>query len=296
MRLSKMQANLMLLACAVIWGFGYVVVKAAINAHVPAGLMVGIRGLIYMGLAYLFFHQAINHMKKRDFWVGFIAGAVNFVAYLVQTIGLQYTTPSNNAFLTAIYVVIVPFIMWLWQRQRPERRSYIAIALCLLGMVFLTNMIQVGLHFQLGDFLTVVSAFIYAAQIVYFGSSAADASPWVISFMLGLTQAVGGLAWSVCFEISTYHAINWPQAIMPLLVLGVLSSFGAQTLQVVGQRFTDPTPAGLILMTEAMFGSFFSVLLGFEPITANLVIGGALIISALLLTQLDFKKIQLPRR
>lgn len=72
----------------------------------------------------------------------------------------------------------------------------------------------------------------------------------------------------------------------PVIVLGILSSFAGQTLQIVAQRYTNPTPAGLILMTEAFFGSLFSVMLGFEPFTMNLLIGGGLITAAELVMQL----------
>ncbi len=68
-----------------------------------AGLINAIRGFIYAGLAYAFFHKTINQMTKRDLKIGLIAGGINFLGYQLQTIGLMYTTPANNAFLTAIY-------------------------------------------------------------------------------------------------------------------------------------------------------------------------------------------------
>ncbi|WP_252898549.1 EamA family transporter [Secundilactobacillus odoratitofui] len=82
-------------------------------------------------------------------------------------------------------------------------------------------------------------------------------SPLSLSFMLGLTQGTFGLIWSLLFEHATYGVINWQAGLWPVIVLGILSSFGAQTLQIVGQRYTDPVPAGVILMTESMFGSIF---------------------------------------
>ncbi|WP_225048032.1 DMT family transporter [Lacticaseibacillus kribbianus] len=290
MTITKTRANAMLGVAAIIWGSGYLFTKLATNAGMPAGLINGIRELIFAALAGLFFHRAVARMTRQDFLVGLIAGAINFLGFQLQTIGLAYTTPANNAFLTAIYVIFVPFICWLLFRERPDRKSYVAIAICVLGMAILTDVFGHGLSLHLGDLLTLASAVFYALQIVYFGTAPAESSPWALAFMLGVTQAVFGLVWSGLFERGAYLAIDWRAGLWPVVVLGILSSFGAQTLQVVGQRFTDPTPAGLILMTESLFGSLFSVALGFEPFTLNLLVGGALILLALLVMQLGFRR------
>lgn len=286
----------MLLVAAVIWGSGYLFSKQATNAGMHAGTINAIRGLIYAALAYLFFHKAINKMNKVDLRIGLTAGLINFLGYQIQTIGLMYTTPAHNAFLTAIYVVIIPFIVWVFFHKRPEPKSYLAILICMIGMVYLTNLLGQGFTIHIGDLLTIISAIFYALQIVYFGMTATDSDPWILSFMLGVCQGGFGLIWSLLFEHNTYVTTDWKAGLLPVVILGIISSFGAQTLQVVGQRFTDPTPAGIILMTESMFGSIFSVLFGFEHFTTNLLIGGSLIIIALLIMQLDFRKMWQLRR
>lgn len=296
MTISKGRANFMLLMAAIIWGSGYLFSKQATNANMHAGTINAIRGLIYAGLAYLFFHRAINHMTKVDLRIGLTAGIINFLGYQIQTIGLMYTTPANNAFLTAIYVVIIPFIVWLFFHKRPEKKAYPAILICMVGMIFLTNLVNRGFQMHIGDLLTIVSSFFYALQIVYFGMTATDSNPWILSFMLGITQGVFGSIWSLLFEHNTYASVDWKAGIVPVIILGILSSFGAQTLQVVGQHYTDPTPAGIILMTESMFGSIFSVMFGFQPFTMNLLIGGVLIIIALLIMQVDFRKMWQKRK
>lgn len=290
MRVTKTRANLMLLLAAIIWGAGYIFSKMATNAHMQAGLINAIRGFVYAGLAFIFFHKAIFKMTGVDFRIGLTAGFINFLGYQFQTWGLKSTTPSNNAFLTAIYVVMIPFIVWVLFHRRPELKSYVAILIAMVGMMFLTNVLQHGFTLHIGDLLTIISAFFYALQIVYFSMRTTSTSPLSLSFMLGLTQGTFGLIWSLLFEHATYGVINWQAGLWPVIVLGILSSFGAQTLQIVGQRYTDPIPAGVILMTESMFGSIFSVVLGFEPFTSNLLIGGSLIVVALLIMQLNFKQ------
>jgi drug/metabolite transporter (DMT)-like permease len=296
MKLSKTQANLVLTLTAIIWGSGYIFTKMATNAHMPAGLINGFRGLIYAALVLLFFGKVIRHMTRSEFRIGLVAGVINLVAYQLQTISLQYTTPGDNAFLTATYVVIIPFIMWLVFHETPASKSFLAIAICMVGVMELTGIFNHGFNFQLGDILVILSAVFYAIQIVYFGSTAASINPWITAFMLGLVQGIGGFAWSGVFEHSTYAAINWQAALLPVIILGILSSFGAQSLQLIGQKFTDPTPAGLIMMTESVFGSIFSVAFGFEAFTTNLLLGGVLIIMAIVLMQVDFRKFYITRQ
>lgn len=291
MKLTKLQANLALTLTAVIWGAGYIFSKQATNAHMPAGMINGLRGTIYAILVLLFFPKVIRHMTKKEFRIGLIAGILNLAAYQLQTVGLIYTTPGNNAFLTAIYVVLIPFIMWIVFRDAPAPKSYLAIAICVLGMLVLTGVFQHGLTIHFGDILVIASAFLYAGQIVYFGSVAASINPWIVAFMLGACQAVGGFLITFTTETAVFAQINWHAAIAPIIILGVLSSFGAQSLQLIGQKFTDPTPAGLIMMTESVFGSLFSVLFGFEPFTMNLLAGGLLILVAILIMQLDFRRL-----
>lgn len=296
MKLSKTQANLVLTLTAIIWGSGYIFTKMATNAHMPAGLINGFRGLIYAALVLLFFGKVIRYMTRSEFRIGLVAGVINLVAYQLQTISLQYTTPGDNAFLTATYVVIIPFIMWLVFHETPAPKSFLAIAICMVGVMELTGIFNHGFNFQLGDILVILSAVFYAIQIVYFGSTAASINPWITAFMLGLVQGIGGFTWSGVFEHGTYAAINWQAALLPVIILGILSSFGAQSLQLIGQKFTDPTPAGLIMMTESVFGSIFSVAFGFEAFTTNLLLGGVLILMAIVLMQVDFRKFYITRQ
>lgn len=226
-------------------------------------------------------------MRKVDIKVGFIAGIINFLGYQLQAVGLKYTTPSNSAFLTATYIVMIPFVLLFISKKIPEYKSITAILICFIGTLFLTNTISNGFSFQLGDSLTLVSAIFYALQIVYFSSTAANFNPFVIAFLLGVVQAIGSGLWSILFESQTYNQIDWSSAILPVIILGIVASFGGQTLQVVGQKYTDATSSGLILMTESLFGSLFSVFLGFESLTSNLLIGGSLITLSILLMQIN---------
>lgn len=289
MKLSKTQANMALLLVAFIWGTSYTFIKQAIAAQMPPGVINTFRGLIFAALIYLFFHKIINSMTRVEFRIGLFAGIINCIVLQVQTVGLQYTTPSNSSFLTATYVVILPFVTWLVYRKQPPVKSYLSISLCIVGMIYLTGVADNGLHIQLGDLLSVLAAFALSVQIVYYGSVATGARPQIVAFMLGITQAVISIPYSLIFERDVFQLINWSHAILPVIILGATASFAAQTIQITCQKYTDTVTTGLILVTESLFASLVSVFFGVEQLTKKLIIGGTIIILALVVMQFNFE-------
>lgn len=288
--MKKYQANGILLLTALLWGGGYLLIKQALLADMPAGMINALRGFIFVALIFICFFKRILRMKRNEFKTGAIAGLLYFLCIQTQTSGLKYTTPSNSAFITSLYIVVIPFIAWLLFKQKPARQTYWAIAFCLVGMFFITNMVETGLHIRLGDFLTLLSAFCCAIWIIYYSRSMSEKDPINIAFALGFTQFLISMGWSLLFERSQYTLIQWHKAIVPILLLGIFVSFIGQTLQIIGQQHADSTISGLLLMTEAIFSALFSVVFGFEKLNSNLLIGGCFIILGLMICQIDVKK------
>ncbi|MEC0206583.1 DMT family transporter [Paenibacillus lautus] len=295
MKLSKTHANLALIIVAFLWGTSFTFIKQAIAAGMPPGLINTFRGLIFALLIYLFFYKIINKMTCTEFRVGLFAGVINCIVLQLQSVGLKYTTPSHSAFLTAMYVVILPFVTWLVFRKQPAKKSCISIALCLLGMAYLTGIVEGGFHIQLGDWLSVLAALALSFQIVYYGHFATGARPQIVAFMLGITQLIISGIYSLFFEGEGYQLINWSHAIIPVIILGVSASFLAQTLQIYSQKYTDVVTTGLILMTESLFASVVSISFGIEQLTNRLIIGGILIIIGLLTIQFNMQWLKIKK-
>ncbi|MCV4231032.1 DMT family transporter [Virgibacillus sp. LDC1] len=289
MKLSKTQANLALIIVAFLWGTSFTFIKQAIAAGMPPGLINSLRGLIFTLLIYLFFFRIINKMTRTEFRVGVFAGLINCIVLQLQSSGLKFTTPSHSAFLTAMYVVILPFVTWLIFRKKPAKKSYISIVLCLVGMAYLTGVIDDGFHVQLGDWLSVLAALALSFQIVYYGHFATGARPQIVAFMLGMTQLIVSGVYSLIFESEGYEFIDWSHAVIPLIILGVSASFVAQTLQIYSQKYTDVITTGLILMTESLFASVVSIAFGIEHLTNRLIVGGIFIITGLLIIQFNIQ-------
>ncbi len=282
-------ANILLLITSVFWGSGFVVTKIALDANVSAGLINFARGLLFVVCVLLFFYKKIVKMSFKDFKVGLIAGLLNFGGFITQTIGVIYTTPSNNAFISATYVVIVPFIAWTIYGKKFQAKSLVSIGICLIGMVIMTGIMSEEISINVGDICTLICAFFYAGSIVYLGYSASTADFSVVAFMLAAVQSVGGFIFYLIAEKGQFSDIHWSDALVPLLYMGIICSFVGQTLQVIAQKHTSATSAGLIMMLESVFGSIFSITFGFEPFTLKLVVGGTIILLSILMMEVEIK-------
>lgn len=283
------RANRNLLLVAFMWGTSYTFIKMAIAGNMPPSVINTLRGIISAILVYVFFRKVVQTMTWKEFKIGAVCAIFNFVVVQLQSTGLEYTTPSNSSFITSIYVILLPFIAWLFFKRVPPLKIYLSIVLCIIGMIFLTGIISTGLRFHMGDFLTVLSAIFYALQMTYYGYATKNARPQVLAFQLGFVQAICGLLYSFTIDFGKLSQINWSVAIGPVIYLGVIATFAAQVIQMMSQKYTDTVTAGLVLMTESLFASIVSVVFHVESLTQHLIIGGSLIIMATLVAQFDIR-------
>lgn len=290
-KMSKRTANAMLLFLSALWGSRFIATKIALDANVTAGFINFMRGLIFAILTLPFFHKKIFKMTFCDFKIGLFAGLLNFGGYIAQTVGMKYTTPSNNAFISSTYVVILPVIALVAYKKPLKIKSFISIAFCILGMSILTGIMTKEFRINLGDVYSLVCAFFYACSIAYLSYGVQKTDAAIVAFMLAMVQATGGLGYFIIYEGGQLVEVNWKYAILPLLYMGIICSFVSQTMQVFAQRHTSATSAGLIMMLEGLFGSLFSVAFGFESFTSSMAVGGTIIMIALLLMEVDFKQV-----
>ena len=156
-------AKPMLFAAAFIWGSSFFIMKDALDA-LPVQYLLAIRFTVGAVLLGLLCWKKWKSFTPDYLWRGAIIGGFLWLAYSVQTYGLALTTPSKNAFLTAVYCVLVPFLYWAFARVRPDRYNVLAAVLCVagVGLVSLTGDLTVNP----GDGLTLICAVFYAAHIV----------------------------------------------------------------------------------------------------------------------------------
>lgn len=278
--------TLLLFVVAAIWGSGFIASQMALDANASPEFIMFVRfTLAALIVLAAFGKQLCQRMKKKDLLPGMLVGVFLFLGFYIQIIALQYTTPSNNAFITASNVVMVPFIWWAISKKRPENKIFVASVLCLAGIAILSIKWSVGLQFSPGDLLTLLCAFLFACQIAATGKCAEKMDTVVLVFLQFAVAAV--LACAVFFITDRdFSAFASPTGLGSVVYLAVFSTCLCFFLQTAAQRYVSSSKAALVLSTESLFGSLFSVIIGYDPLTLAMVVGGTVMMLSLLLTEL----------
>ena len=295
--MKKIQANILLLVVAVIWGGGFIFVEILLNAGMPAGMITMLRGLVFALCTFVLFFKHIVKMTFADFKVGITAGITNGLGFLLQAIGQSYTSPSHAALITVIYVVMVPVFCWIFYRIRPKIKTAISVFLCVLGAIVLVNGVDTGFGGKvlLGDFLVFLSAIMFGANMAYLGHSGKETHYGTVSFFMGAVLFLLSLIYVLIFRETYIPKGNVWKIIASVAYLGILSSSLCQILQVVCQRYTSPVSASMIMTLEGFFGGVLALFYS-DTLSWHLVVGGLIIVISLLLHEFDFSALKGKRK
>lgn len=284
-KIMRKLAKPMLFLAAFIWGSSFFIMKDALD-ELPVQYLLAIRFTVGAVLLGLVCWKKWKTFTPDYLWRGAIIGAMLFTAYSVQTYGLTLTTPSKNAFLTAVYCVLVPFLYWIFGQVKPDRFHVLAAVLCVtgVGLVSLTGDLSVNP----GDGLTLICAVFYAMHIV----SVAKVSPGKDIYLLTVFQfafaAVYAWIGGALTETFPAQALAKPEVLLPLAYLAVMATTVALLFQNVGQVWSDPASASVILSLESVFGVLCSVLFAGDEVNGRMLAGFALIFVAVVCSETKF--------
>lgn len=280
--LIKLARPLIVLA-TLIWGSTFVIMKSTLDT-VPTFYLLAFRFTAGAAILGAVFWKKWRLMDRSYLAGGAVMGTFLFAAYSTQTFGLMGTTPGKNAFLTAVYCVIVPFLYWIVSHRAPDKFNVAAALLCItgVGLVSLTSEFSMGW----GDVLTLVSGFVYACHIVAVARNAQGKDIFLLTAVQFAVTAVWAWIFALLFE--EFPLAMTPGALGSLVYLAVAATAGALLFQNVGQKYTPPATAAVLLALEAPFGVGFSVLAGSETLTAPMVMGFVLIFVAILCSETKF--------
>ncbi len=293
MKSKERLADLSLIVVSFLWGAGFIAVQYAIRSGLPVSLIVAMR-FILGGLAVFAIQpKTILGIKKQELITGVVAGVLLYFSFLTQTLGQALSSVSNAAFITAIYVVLVPFIIWIFKGHPPKLKMFILVFTTLIGVFVLTY--QKGqsiISFSVGDLLLILCAIGFAAHIAYLGTKARDFNPISITFLQMMTAGVLGAFVFLAKDMPAAASpdINWHSGIMAVVYLGLISSAVCYFLQTWAQTITSPSKAAIMMSMESVFGSLFSILIGLEAFRVNVPVGGLIIFGSVILSELDLKR------
>ncbi len=293
MRNKNLKGTLQLLLAAFIWGSAFVAQSEGMNFVGPMTFLsvrFFIGGIVLIPL--LVFKRALakrraeyRSFEKSDIkytLVGGIGcGILLTVASGLQQFGIIYTTVSKAGFITTLYVVMVP-LCGLFLKKRVGLGVWMSVFLATAGLYLLC--MTEGLTLSLGDFLVFLCALAYTAQILAVDRFVGKIEPVLLSCIQFLTVGVLSGIPALVLEQPTVEAVI--SAWLPILYAGVLSSGVAFTLQVVAQRYTEPTIAAITMSFESVFAALCGWALLSEKLTLREGIGCAVMFCAIILAQL----------
>lgn len=291
----------MLLAAA-IWGFGFSAQKNLVS--VPPLTVIWSRNIIASIFLFLllplldrirgtkrrlFKKKFIPDFNRRELIGGVFCGIVLGAASAFQQYGIaDGTDAGKSSFITALYVVIVP-IMGIFLKKRPQLNVVIGVALAVVGFYLLC--ISESFTIVPSDLLVLVCAFIFALHIIVidaFGEGTDGVRLSCVQFFVAfLCTLVISLIAEGVDGISLIFATA--PAALSVLYLGLMSSGAAYTLQIVGQKGFDPALASIILSLESVFGVIGGAIVHGEVMSTREYIGCAIVFSAVIISQIDFK-------
>jgi drug/metabolite transporter (DMT)-like permease len=284
---QQLVAKLALLLATLIWGSSFIIMKDALD-DITTYYLLAIRFTGAFVLLGIVFWKKWKHINKEVIIAGFIMGTALIAAYAFQTFGLMDTTPGKNAFLTAGYCILVPFLFWGVAGTRPDKFNVIAAVLCIvgIGLVALDDNLSVGR----GDLLTLVCCVFYALHIVVSAKFTRTMDVMLLTIGQFFFAAMWSWVLAFLFEPPLAVAEMSTEIWMVLGYLCVFATAGALGLQTFGLKYTSPSAGALILSLESVFGVIFSIMVGAEEVTARLLIGFAVIFFAIVVseTKLEF--------
>ncbi len=282
-----MLPKLALFIAAFIWGSSFFIMKDTVDVF-PPYILLGIRFTIASILLGIIFFKRLRQINYDYVRKGAVIGLLLFLAYSTQTIGITETTPGKNAFLTAVYCVIVPFLFWLVDRSKPDRYNFFAALICIsgIGLVALKGDFSIGY----GDAFTLLGGFLYAGHMVSVAKLGKERDPIILTILQFAFAAL--FSWCIGLTFEKFPG-NWEtDNLIGLLYLAIFATAAALLFQNMGQKWTHPSAAAIILSLESVFGVLFSIVFYGEQLTGRLTIGFLMIFIAVVVseTKLSFIK------
>lgn len=300
---KKVTSTLTLTLCAVIWGTALVAQRAGMEDIEPfyysaTRMLIGAFALVLIssltekaqnanrkrkGLPAISPDQQITE-RKIILKGGSACGVIIFFAANTQQIGLVSTGAGKTAFITTLYIVIVPLLA-LFLKQIPNLYNWIGVAFATVGLYFLC--ITESLTIARGDLIILIGALFWALHILFMGHYAPQVN--VAKLVCVQFFIAGFMSLVVALIIETFAWKSFMAALPGILYVGIVSTAVAFTLQALGQKNANPTVASIILSTESFFGAVSGYLILGEALTSREILGCVLMFIAIIVAQLPTK-------
>jgi drug/metabolite transporter (DMT)-like permease len=274
----RLKADVVLLLVAILWGSAFAAQRIA--GQLGSVHLFNAARFLLAGVLLLPFAFRSPWTRAQVGWTC-VAGAVLFAGSALQQAGLQTTTAGNAGFLTSLYVVIVPLVLFLGWRDKPRPQSIVAIALAALGAYLLST--GGSYRIQSGDVLELGGAALWAVHVVLLGKFASRYEP--IAFSSGQLLVASSLSWAAS---GLWESNQFPldsMLLTSILYTAIVSLALGYTLQIWGQKHTPPTDAAILLSLESVFAALTGAVVLQERLNPIQLLGCTIIVVAVLVSQ-----------
>lgn len=282
-------AEAMLLTTTLIWGGTFGATKELLNGGMePMGLLTWRFGIAVIVFCLIFFRTLRRTLDRRTLLIGAILGVLLYGGFGLQTIGLDHTSSSRSGFITALYVVMTPFLQLLFGRNAPAKRVWISVGIVLAGLWMLTTPAEAAsMHFfdgfNIGDLLTLCCALSFALYIVVldrYGKGLGTIP--LTAIQLAVVAVLCGLHFVAA---EPWSAPSTPLDWGLMLFLALLASVFTTWCQTNYQPRTTASRAAIIYTMESVFAAVIGIAILGEEMRTLGYFGGVLIIAGLLLVE-----------
>jgi drug/metabolite transporter (DMT)-like permease len=265
-----------LLATTAVWGGAFLVMKDSLVRQDVYSFLAS-RFILAAAFMLIYKPKSLFGLNRKFIKQAIIAGVLLCFGFIFQTFGLTQTTVSNTGFITGLYLVFTPLIAWMLLKREIFKVQWLAVLVATVGLYFISyNGISVGR----GEILVLISAFLFAGQIVALGEWSNGENTYALTLIQILVSAV------IFFTVSLKDGFQIPPDIevwSAVLYTAFFATFLGFLIQTKAQSVMNATAAGVLLAMETPFALFFGIYFDNDPITLRIISGGTLVLIAMAL-------------
>jgi drug/metabolite transporter (DMT)-like permease len=284
----KLQADLMLAACAIGWGATFVIVKTAL-ADASVFVFLALRFVLAAVLLAVLLARRWREVDAGALRAGALLGFLMFAGFAFQTAGLTLTTPSKSAFITGILVVLVPLFLAAFGRKKISRWIWAGVVTAVGGLHLLTVPQSGFSNLNVGDVLTLFCAALYATHIITIGHYVPRYSSSLLVFLQVAATAALSVAAVPLWAAAGWEAprVSWTPGLIGAVVgTAIVATVGTLLGQVWAQKYAAPSHVALLLTLEPVSAAVISYFVEGERLGPRALVGAALILAGILLAEL----------
>ncbi len=289
--MNRTLARIVLITAGLIWGIGFVVNKTILDNNWTESQLLFVRFFTATIAIFIIYFKRIIKTDKTTIKWGLFLGVFLYLGFYFQTWGLANTTASNNALITAGYIVLMPLIIFVFERKHIHIKTIAAGVITLIGISLITvkfDDLSAGISY--GDMLTFIGAFFYAIHIYFLGKKAKQVDLFVLmAFQLLLFSIVAFIVMMLKDGLPpvNFSDVNSYKYLVYAIIIGFFASFVAFLFQSIGQKNTNEAEAAILISTESLFGPLFAIMLLGDDFDGFKFLGMFLVFAGIILSEID---------